>query len=203
MRTIFRHSKVPITNGTLLYVMLYKQALLYYITKILDKYNIRYFLSNGNLLEYIRGKIIRHDDDVDIRIYEEDFPKWMKYCMTLTKINNNYTDTDNILLFDYRAHNPKWQHYNGIQIILNVPNIPNETFNKLHTMYKNAFNNGIHLDVVPSNCVIHKTWKNQSYVFKDTLRKVSHLNVEVSIPSKTMTHIVLTHSYGPDYMIPI
>tara|TARA_B110000971_G_scaffold108364_2_gene111031 strand:+ start:110 stop:814 length:705 start_codon:yes stop_codon:yes gene_type:complete len=201
--TKFQHTNVVITDDTLLYVKLYKKALLYYTIQILDKYNIKYFLSNGNLLEYTRGKTIKQDDDVDIRIYDKDFDKWMKYCMTLKKWENKYVDKDNILLFDDRAHNSNRQLYNGIQITLNVPNIPNNKLNKLHSIYKSVFNNGIHLDLVPSNCEIHKVWKNQSYIFTDKLRKVSYLNTKVSVPSKKMTHIVLTQDYGRDYITPL
>lgn len=202
MITKFQHTKIKITDDTLLYVILYKQALLKNIVDILHKYNIRYFLSNGNLLEHTRSALIKHDDDVDIRIYDKDFPIWMKYCKTLKKQGNSYINDENTLLFDERGHNAKKQYYNGIQAILNVSNIPNKHLNKLHSMYSKYFNNKIHIDIVPSNSVIHKTWKNQSYVFKDKLRKILYLNVEVLAPSEKMTHIALTHCYGSNYMIP-
>lgn len=43
---------------------------------ILNKYNIKAFLYGGTLLGYIREKgFIKHDDDLDLGIFEKDIPK--------------------------------------------------------------------------------------------------------------------------------
>ena len=48
--------------------------ILYFITDLLDKHNIKYFIDGGTLLGAIRNKdIIKHDDDADIGILYKDF----------------------------------------------------------------------------------------------------------------------------------
>ena len=173
------------------------------IIHIFNTYNIRYFLANGNLLEFTRGKLIQQDDDIDIRIHNDDLPNWMEYCLTLARLNNKYMDYHNVLVFDNRAHDMKKQIYNGIQVVLNVPNVSNKKLNVLHQIYKNQFKDGIHMDIVPAQCGFSSYWKTQSYVFQEPLRKVSYLNSLVCVPSAKMTDKVLTQDYGKDYLIPI
>ena len=55
---------------------------------IFSRHNIFFYLSDGTALGFKReGYFIEHDDDVDICIYYEDYPKFIKYIIPDMKKN--------------------------------------------------------------------------------------------------------------------
>ena len=65
----FQHSGSTVTIQTLKYVREYKRILLRKLVTIFNKYNIRYILADGNLLEIHRKSPIIQDDDIDIIVF--------------------------------------------------------------------------------------------------------------------------------------
>ena len=58
------------------------------IHDIFSRHNIFFYLSDGTALGFKReGYFIEHDDDVDICIYYEDYPKFIKYIIPDMKKN--------------------------------------------------------------------------------------------------------------------
>ena len=69
--------------------------------KIILKCDISYFLDSGSLLGcYRNGEIIKHDDDIDVCLFEEDFPKLKKieYVSSIYELQINIYDT----IYDYK-----------------------------------------------------------------------------------------------------
>ena len=202
----FQHTKVLVTDETLKYTQTYKGELLKRIVNILNFLDIKYYLSNGNLIEYLRGNLIIHDDDIDIRYDIRDFSKWKNYCLKLENRNNKYYDVKHNLIFDNRAIKFEKQRENGIQIKLDIENITNISLRN-KSILKNCPNNllekGIHADLVP--CCSNGIWQESCYVFlqKKALRNVTIFGIKnVSIPNKKICHYILKKQYGREYLIP-
>lgn len=69
--------------------------------KIMLKYDVPYFLDSGSLLGcYRNGEIIKHDDDIDVCLFEEDFSKLRKinYVNPTYELQVNIYDT----IYDYK-----------------------------------------------------------------------------------------------------
>jgi len=167
-------------------MFLYKKQLLYNITKLLDKLNIQFVISHGNLIEYERQKPIYHDDDLDIRMNVNDLEKWSKFCNENDMILPEYN-----LKFDGRFKKINLQLINGIQCRLihfyNKYKIP-------------VYKMNIHCDLV-ANIVSSKFWMNYNIDYNN-LRKIVYLGVNTYAPNKNDTIKVLQDQYGKDYLIP-
>ena len=193
----FQHSKVDITVKNLKCVNNYKKILLKKIVDIFNKFDIRYFITDGNLLEIYRKSQIINDDDIDIIIHFEDFPKWEKYCLSLTKYKDNKYSNGEGLIFDKRAKDFKQQKRNGIQIFLDESKL------RLNKPDKNII---VHADVIISK---HNTlsnfwarWRNHDN-FSEPLQKVSYMGTLVYIPSIKNTIKHLKYQYGSTFETPI
>ena len=98
----FQHNKkIMVNKESYKYVYQVRQQILNNIDKLLNKLNIKYVISHGNLIEYTRGKKIYHDDDIDIRMDINDLDKWISYCKNL----NSLYDYDYNLKYDNRIFN--------------------------------------------------------------------------------------------------
>lgn len=183
----FQHNRdIEINKNSYRYMFLYKKQLLYNITKLLDKLNIQFVISHGNLIEYERQKPIYHDDDLDIRMNVNDLEKWSKFCNENDMILPEYN-----LKFDGRFKKINLQLINGIQCRLihfyNKYKIP-------------VYKMNIHCDLV-ANIVSSKFWMNYNIDYNN-LRKIVYLGVNTYAPNKNDTIKVLQNQYGKDYLIP-
>jgi phosphorylcholine metabolism protein LicD len=147
---------------------------------------IKFVISHGNLIEYVRNKYIFQDDDLDIRFDVRDQEKWYSFCSN--ENNNNFYN----LAFDNRFNNINKQMYNGIQARL----IHFENKNDI-TEYPNM---DIHIDLVCSNISI-RPWCTYDINF-DKIRLIKYLNIDTYCPSEIDTIQVLTKEYGSRYMKP-
>ena len=191
----FQHSDAIITDQALKYVRDYKKKLLQKLVDVFNKFNIRYIITCGNLLEIYRNSPIIQDDDIDIIFHYEDFPKWQKYCLTLKPLDDKYTD-GNGLIFDKRAKNFEEQAYNGIQIFLDETkmDIPDS-----------RLKGEIHADVIISkHSKLCKYWAKENWHigFSEPLRKVLYMDIPVYIPSLNNTIKQLKFVYGKDFETP-
>ena len=184
---IYQHNtKYHINNETYKYVYEYKKQLLKHVTDLLNNLKIRFVIANGSLIEYVRGKPIYHDDDVDIRFCADDFDKWEKYYNAGNKNDIYNLNISDISIFDQRRK--------GVQItLLNFDNSENiETFPDMD----------IHCDLVSSSIRYgKKTWRVYNINF-DNLNKISFYDIDTYAPNDKDTEMVLVDEYGPNYMIP-
>lgn len=204
MKLKFQHCKVEVNDITLRYVDLYKHELLKRVSQVLDKYQVKYILSSGNLLEYVRGEKIFQDDDIDIRTDLKDFKNWMKYCYTLRKRGNSYYDDTQGLIYDFRAKLPKKQLFNGIQATLNINKLTTISPTNLKTLQTCPNKEiDVHMDIVPCRVTQLHFWKDECLGFSKPLRKVEYLGIpNISAPTKQLSDILLKKRYGPNYLIP-
>lgn len=184
----FQHNtRIKVNKQSYEYVSQYRHQLLSNVAKLLDDLDIKYVISHGNLLEYVRGEPIYHDDDIDLRFDINDFWKWERYCKNL----NNRLDDKYNLKYDKRIFNPKRQLYDGIQIrlikFMNTDNIK-------------EFNMDIHCDLVASK-VPHRTWMNY-HIDYSNLRKIKYLGTNTYAPSLYDSDYVLKTNYGKNYIKP-
>lgn len=183
----FQHnSHIEINKYSYRYVFLYKRQLLYNITNLLNKLNIQFVISHGNLIEYERKKPIYHDDDLDIRMNVKDLEKWSKFCNENDMILPEYN-----LKFDDRFKKIDSQIYNGIQCRLI----------NFYNRYKiPVYKMDIHCDLV-ANVVTKKFWMDYNIDYNN-LRKIIYLGVNTYSPNKNDTTKMLVAQYGKNYIIP-
>ena len=186
----FQHSGMPITKDSYAFVQKSKHNLLNGISTVMAKYQIRYVISHGNLIEFVRGRPIYHDDDIDIRFDVRDFPKWEQYCNSL----KNGIDAEHNLIWDDRIHDFSRQRDNGIQARL-----ISCTTDKIDS--KSGHKYDVHCDVVASQ-VQSSFWNNYDLAFETSLRPVMYMGSTVYVPTKEKAHTLLHLEYGSDYMIP-
>lgn len=183
----FYHNKNIITFDSYTYVKLYKKQLLENITTLLEDLNIKFVISHGNLIEYVRGKYIFQDDDLDIRFDTNDFEKWKNYCK-----NNSHNNIKYNLNFNHNFYSAEKQLVYGTQA--NLIKFVNK--NKIQEYPKMD----IHLDLVANN-VNYGPWCKYNINFNN-LRKIRYLDIETFAPSLIDTNKVLIKEYGPLYIIP-
>ena len=177
----YQHNKdVIITDENYEFVKNYKKNLIQNITNVLNDNSVHFSIANGNLLEYERNEPIYHDDDIDVRF--TDFDNWFDYCQSLGSV----IDTKNNLVFDDRILDKKKQLFNGVQVRLIEPKLPE--------------NLDIHLDLIYWDAS-DPFWKKFIVNF-DNLRPITYLDVNTFAPSKEDTVKNLTMEYGKDYLIP-
>lgn len=186
---MFDHTKISVNDENLKIVRGIMKSLLGKVVNILDKYNVNYVLGHGNLIEITRGKVIEQDDDIDIRIDNNSFDNWMKYCNSINKNNDEeYVDYTNGIILDNRTKDEQQQMKNGIQIKLLNNN----------TIFKN-----VHFDLVVAKTSKSNIWIDYSEAFKNKLVETKFLETTVKIPDKKTTKKLLTKEYGKNYMIPL
>jgi hypothetical protein len=185
----FQHnSKFDVNKNTYEYVKQYKQQLLENLAKLFDDINIKYVISHGNLIEYLRGSPIYHDDDIDLRININDYDKIKNYFNK----NNNKLEKYN-LKFDERilSHYENVFKFNGSQCWL-------IKFNNKYNITE--YKMDIHADIV-LNKVGSNFWLNYDINYND-LQKIKYYNVSVYIPNKKDCEKVLITQYGKKWIIP-
>lgn len=184
----FQHSDVMITEENFNYCRKYKKELLKNVAKLLDSLEIKYVISDGNLLEYYRGDIIVQDDDIDLRFHSKDFSKWEKYCKNL----NSNVDKKYNLKYDDRIFDLKQQNINGIQIRLNTFHMKSPDKN---------FGDYPSCDLVRSD-ISSSFWNNVEYFFDNKLKKIRYMGVETYVPNEKFIIKFLKEEYGNNYHIP-
>lgn len=189
-KSVFQHnSKIDITYDSYIYVTEYKRQLIRNITKLFDDLDIKFVISSANLIEYIRGKPIFSDDDLDIRFDIKDIDKWRAYCSDIKNIDNHKYG----LVFDERFDKIDKQLYNGIQARLkNFENI---------NLIKTYPEMDIHMDVVDNTISLGSVWYPYDIDFSK-IRKIKYLGVDTYAPSKKDSHRILSKEYADDYRIP-
>lgn len=186
-RHSFQHSNFPITAQSFRKVKEVRRLLIKGVVSALEHHDIRYVVSDGNLLEMTRGKKIVQDDDIDIRIHTDDLNRWMEYCQT-----SNVDRERNLDLKDDRRLSHERQKENGFQVFLLNYDDDLEEVRRVNA----------HVDVVAANVVVEDVWINYEDAFAQPLRRVNYMGTEVSVPSEEMTHALLVRTYGEDYMTP-
>ena len=176
----FQHNNQLLTVDSYVYVKEHRRQLIKNVTKLMDELDIKFVLSHGNLLEFVRGKPILHDDDIDIRFDKKDFDKWKEYCQDPDN-KNKYN-----LVFDNRFNEIDKQLINGIQIRLNSFNNEKElkTFPDID----------IHVDFVSAS-IDSNIWIPYDIDF-DKKREITYLGEKCYVPSKEDSHKVLKKDYG-------
>lgn len=176
----FQHNDtIPVTPSNYAYVRSCKQRLVREVTTLLDRLGIRFVLSHGNLLEWVRGRPIYHDDDVDLRFHEEDLPLWQSY---LDAGPENWKPPG----LHIRAANRR-QHFYKVELVW-----PTTTRPRPFTVV---------LDLVVDR-LANLIWVPYDKVNFDARRVIEYLGVRTYAPSEEDTNHVLTLDYGPHYLVP-
>jgi hypothetical protein len=171
----FQHNKnVPVTPKTYAYVRDCKQQLVREVTSLLDRLGIRFVISHGNLLEWVRGRPIFHDDDVDFRFCEEDIPLWQAY---LDASPEHWSPPGLRIVAANRR-----KHFYKVKIVSSSP--------KLQVV----------LDLV-AHGTSDLVWIPYDIDF-DARREVEYMGVRTYVPSETDVAKVLKLDYGPNYLVP-
>ena len=199
----FQHCKsAEVTHSLLQKVQNYKRILLQRVVSVFQEHDIAYSLDAGSLLESLRGKVIPHDDDLDVRFDHRDWDKWEAYCTSLKKVTTKdgqtrYVDVARNLTYDYRGQDFKKQKYNGIQAYLvdHVNPLPPPG------IQRNKMNEAMHVDIVTSKPGI-TFWNNVEHFFDKPLHVQSYLDTDVTLPSAEVQHTYLSKKYGATYMTP-
>lgn len=144
---------------------------------ICDKNNIMYFAESGTLLGAIRdGKIISHDDDIDVSMFEPDFRK----LVHVMKNNDKY----HIIRPSFRLYKFCRKDTPGVFIDIFIIQEKNNVFR-----YKEE----LHI----------KAWP-KFYFRKDELfplKKIKFHNQFIWIPNNPIPY--LERSYGKNWKIPV
>ena len=147
------------------------------LLKILDKYNIKNFITSGTLLGYKRNKkIIPWDDDIDIAIIDEDNIK-QKFENIKIDLENKYYISDCSFGYKFNLKENK--------------NVFIDLF-----IYKQ---NG---DKFLLNKIAKRTWPNNFYFNEDIfpIRQDDFENIIVNIPNNSERYLI--RAYGKNYDIP-
>jgi phosphorylcholine metabolism protein LicD len=166
---------------------------LYELMEILDtkftQAGIQYMVTCGTLLGVVReGKIIPHDDDIDIDVYQDQIDKVVSVLSEICAENPKYHYYP-FSLFGYKFVNMESHQIdqdNGAQIDIFIRNRDNE--NIVYYQHKNAS------ILWPKEAVVKK-----SFVFP--LKRAKFGKISVSIPSNP--DAILRQFYGNNYMIPV
>lgn len=175
----FQHNNININKENFEYLTVYKKELFKNVTKLLDDLDIKYVISDGNLLEYYRGDIIVQDDDIDIRVNYKDLNKFQKYNLTHDKLDEKYN-------LSYEKVDEKWY-----QIRLD----------KFKEFKNGKFD--IHCDLVSSDLIgTEGGWLNVNYFFDKELNNVKYMGVNTYTPQNSLINKFLKENYGPNFNIP-
>jgi hypothetical protein len=187
----YQHNKnIIITKNNYEYVREYKKQLLNNITLLLNDLDIKFVISHGNLIEYIRGEPIYHDDDIDIRFFHGDIYKWEKYCYELHEIYDKKYNLE----YDNRIKNFDNQKYNEIQIsLINFHNFKNIN------IYPDI---KIHADLVSSR-VISDFWMNYEidYDNLEYINYLDYLDIKTCAPNRDNSFKILSQQYSNNFII--
>tara|TARA_B110000438_G_C15595652_1_gene555768 strand:- start:60 stop:737 length:678 start_codon:yes stop_codon:yes gene_type:complete len=176
----FQHNNIYINKENFEYMRAYKKELFKNVTKLLDDLDIKYVISDGNLLEYYRGDIIVEDDDIDIRVNYKDWDKFEKYNLTYDKVDKKYNLTYDIV-------DKKWYHIR---------------LNKFKEFQNEKFD--IHCDLVSSDLIgTSGCWLNVNYFFDKELNNVKYMGVNTYTPQNGLINKFLKEYYGPNFNKPL
>lgn len=202
LQTVYCHrNDVKITEENFIQIHNQKVKAIDSIHKLFEQLKIKYVISHGDLIQYVRKKPIYHDDDVDIRICINDVNKLYDYFESLPKIRDIYCfsesdikklklsydgkyDKQFDLYYDNRANFKDRFLYNGIQ-------------SKFLTIYK-PFN--FTFDLVPS--IAGTDFWLDYHINWLKIKKVNCYDIYFYVPSDEDTHKVLSMQYG-DYINPV
>lgn len=160
--------------------------------KILEEFDINYFLICGTLLGYVRhNDFIPWDDDVDLLVHDSLFEK-------LPDILNKYKNSFNIMYKNVRDATKICFKDKVVEIkagdwndhMLNENGKYNWPFVDMFAYQIKADENKIHF--------FHKDWDYDKFF---PIEKVDFLNLNVSIPKDP--HYFLRSNFGNDYMTKI
>lgn len=184
----FQHNdRTPITDETYTYVYRYKQELLRRLTALLDSIGVRFVVAHGNLIEFVRGSPIYHDDDLDLRFAAQDMEKWMNWCKT----QQGTEFPAHNLAFDGRLHDREKQESNGIQVRLINPPYASEACATMD----------VHADLVTSRTKTSDFWMAYDLDYSG-IRRTRFMGADTWVPSLADAHRLLAAQYGAFYTVP-
>lgn len=180
MKVYFHNGHVQVTKDTYDYVYEYKRQLIRNLEKFLRELNIKHVISHGNLIEYERGRLIYHDDDIDIRINSDDISKvnlslLSQYNLKVTGSIVKLLETD---IYCY------WHHVNLLVFESDIPVVNMKIF---------------------ADVVCNKTNRHPWIVYDinyDNVREIDYLGTKTFAPSKEDTLRLLTKEYGENWITP-
>tara|TARA_Y100000991_G_C21873738_1_gene306325 strand:+ start:121 stop:822 length:702 start_codon:yes stop_codon:yes gene_type:complete len=178
-RLLLQHTNIPLTSKIIKenYRDLSKMCI--FFNKLFRKLNIRYVIGHGSLIEIERNSVIPYDNDIDIRIHNNDLQKLINYGKTCVKVGDRFYDPDNKdIFYENRIINKKNILNNGVQSFL-------------------ITNKNIHVDIVPMNVKVKEIWIDYDIAFHKKLRKKKYKDADnIYVPSKKIAHKLLNQEYG-------
>ena len=170
----FSHSGERVTDQSFRRVRATKRLLLSKCASLFKQLGVRYIISDGNLLEYRRGRPIPQDDDIDFRVHDADFGRIIEYYKSLPQSHD-----------DGRGIKVKKAFKNGFKIRL-------------------VEDNGIDMwaDVVPAS-EKSNVWRRIPEWAFEGLQNVDYMGVRVLAPSNENADRILRDQYGNNFMKPL
>lgn len=182
-RTIYPHTEFRVNkqNEELIERNLLK--LLVEMTEFLEKNNIRYIISDGTLLgAYRKSSIIKGDDDIDMRIYKDDWNKFYKKIHKSKFFFNNYLISNST----FKPEDNRWL--------------------QIHCKIKTPAGT-LHMDIVSSDLEARNPLTNE-WAFKKAddnfslpTEPITINNITVQGPNKKLIEPILKDYYGNDFMV--
>lgn len=204
---IYDHSQgLPVTTKNLKVAQQSKLELMEKCIDVLQELGISYVITNGSLLEILRGgDIIPQDDDIDIRFEDAGMKKLMKYA-------KNFREEQ-----DPRKHSPSSDTHRcidddrGISMDIRVKNIPFKDGIDVQLVYGHKKTTSpqpdagpphlnIHLDLVPES--VSNSVFEPLVGISDNAVNASYKGLPVKIPEPIYRQKHLLGRYGPNYMKP-
>ena len=186
MKFYFHNSKVQVTKYSYAYVYEYKRQLMSNLAKFLSDLKVNYVISHGNLIEYERGRLIYHDDDIDIRIDRNDIPN-VNFSL-LSKYNLKLVESDYINHVRRMGFIQKkicyWHHINLVEFKSRI-SLPNMT---------------IFADLV-CNRTNTIPWNEYDINYRN-IREIVYMETKTFAPSKEDTLRLLEKEYGENWITP-
>ena len=172
----FQHLGTPLSLSNKRLVHTDLRILLKKIVNLLNELKIKWFITSGTLLGYMRNnKFILWDDDIDIRSFSQDHDKLISYINSLEYKNNYRYSSKFNLYFNQSTQGKDWFQISNKSDFLIHADIVNQSFKS-------------------------SLWKNENFISKIEIGRLEDINVNVPLEVDAIK--VLTNSYGNNWFVP-